>query len=357
MKQKPLRIGLLYTGGRSWIGGETYILNTLEALRCYRKSQDVDVDFRIILCFDDKSIADHVQATFKEADEIQYLETSSNRLRKRDQALSIINLYIPRRFRFFQPRQKQETYKADGIDLLYPYFFDKQIPGGVHGLGWIPDFQPRLMPEYFPADNLRDRFMIEERIINSAKHIVFSSNDSIEQFRKLFPGSPAKAHLFHFHASVDQSAWINNPIDVQSKYNLPDKFFICCNQFWRHKNHRLLIAAIAKLIAHQPEIFVVFTGHTHDYRSPGYFDDLCAEISTLSIRGNIAILGLIPKSDQLQLIRRSIGVIQPSLSEGWSTVVEDVRALSKPSILSNLPVHHEQNPDQALFLTTPIKNH
>jgi hypothetical protein len=47
--------------------------------------------------------------------------------------------------------------------------------------------------------------------------------------------------------------------------------------------------------------------------------------------------------------RRSIGVIQPSLCEGWSTVVEDIRALAKPSILSNLPVHIEQNPAKSHF--------
>jgi glycosyltransferase involved in cell wall biosynthesis len=99
----------------------------------------------------------------------------------------------------------------------------------------------------------------------------------------------------------------------------------------------------------QPDAFFVFTGHTHDHRMPAYFDDLLAEINKLSIRNNIAILGLIPKEDQLQLMRRSIGVIQPSLCEGWSTVVEDIRALAKPSILSNLPVHIEQNPAKSHF--------
>jgi glycosyltransferase involved in cell wall biosynthesis len=51
----------------------------------------------------------------------------------------------------------------------------------------------------------------------------------------------------------------------------------------------------------------------------------------------------------LQLLRKSLAIIQPSLFEGWSTVVEDARALGKSLILSNLPVHLEQNPPHAHY--------
>ena len=36
--------------------------------------------------------------------------------------------------------------------------------------------------------------------------------------------------------------------------------------------------------------------------------------------------------DQLRLMKESLGVIQPSLFEGWSTVIEDAKALNKKSI-------------------------
>jgi hypothetical protein len=38
-------------------------------------------------------------------------------------------------------------------------------------------------------------------------------------------------------------------------------------------------------------------------------------------------------------------VIQPSRFEGWSTSVQDGRALGRPVICSDLPVHREQAPD------------
>ena len=52
---------------------------------------------------------------------------------------------------------------------------------------------------------------------------------------------------------------------------------------------------------------------------------------------------MIPRVDQVCLIRASKAVLQPSQFEGWSTVIEDARALGKPTIASNFPVHIEQD--------------
>jgi hypothetical protein len=48
-------------------------------------------------------------------------------------------------------------------------------------------------------------------------------------------------------------------------------------------------------------------------------------------------------------MRQSLAVIQPSLFEGWSTVVEEVKSLGKTILLSDLPVHREQNPPSAEY--------
>ena len=56
-----------------------------------------------------------------------------------------------------------------------------------------------------------------------------------------------------------------------------------------------------------------------------------------------------PRLDQIQLLRCADAVLQPSLFEGWSTVVEDARALGKRIFLSDIPVHREQNPPGAVY--------
>ena len=94
----------------------------------------------------------------------------------------------------------------------------------------------------------------------------------------------------------------------------------------------------------------VWTGQLSDYRRPGYYERIAKTLREYQLEHQVFILGLIPKVDQMQLMRRSIAVIQPSLFEGWSTVVEEARCIGKPIILSDIPVHIEQNPpDSAYF--------
>ena len=48
-------------------------------------------------------------------------------------------------------------------------------------------------------------------------------------------------------------------------------------------------------------------------------------------------------------MRASIAVINPSLIEGWSTTVEEAKSLGVPLILSDIPVHREQNQEVMFF--------
>ena len=87
-----------------------------------------------------------------------------------------------------------------------------------------------------------------------------------------------------------------------------------------------------------------------DYRGGGrYQDELQALLKEGGMGGQVKFLGLIPREQVVALLRRATAVIQPSLFEGWSTVVEDVRAYGRPVLLSDLPVHREQNPPRARF--------
>jgi hypothetical protein len=51
----------------------------------------------------------------------------------------------------------------------------------------------------------------------------------------------------------------------------------------------------------------------------------------------------------LQIMKNASAVIQSSLFEGWSTVVEDVKALNQNIIVSDLRVHREQLKEKAVY--------
>ena len=141
------------------------------------------------------------------------------------------------------------------------------------------------------------------------------------------------------------------------KYHLPQKFALVANQFWRHKNHRILPPALGLLKRRRIEIDLVVTGLPSDYRDPEnkslsqFFQGSAKE----DVAGSIHFLGQIPYRDLVAIMRAAALIIQPSFFEGWSTSIEDSKALGRPLVCSDIPVHREQVPD-ALGFFDPTKS-
>jgi glycosyltransferase involved in cell wall biosynthesis len=133
--------------------------------------------------------------------------------------------------------------------------------------------------------------------------------------------------------------------------DVPPRFFLVCNQFWRHKNHAVIFEALRILKDRGVRPPVLCTGALHDYRNAAFAKEIETKLRKYDLESQVTLLGLVSRERQLALMRRTIAMIQPSLFEGWSTVVEDIRALGRPSFLSDLDVHREQNPPGAKFFS------
>jgi glycosyltransferase involved in cell wall biosynthesis len=86
-----------------------------------------------------------------------------------------------------------------------------------------------------------------------------------------------------------------------------------------------------------------------DFRVPGHFRSLREYVAGEGLDSTVRFLGQVPRRDQVQIFRLAAAVVQPSLFEGWSTVVEDAKALGRPLILSDIPTHREQAGEIAAF--------
>lgn len=324
---KPLRIALLAHGGTQWMGGELYVRNLFMALLDHREKFPSDHAYELIVFTADPTSLLERHSAFLRADDVVACP------RMNDGPLGRLTL-IPRLL-------------LSRIDFAYPCYSPLPPWPGLHGSAWMVDFQYEHYPSLFSQRELRRRRLSAALVARTMAHVVFSSRDALADFRLFFPRSRAHTHVLHFHTFPDSSLWQGDPDVTRARYRLPSRFLICCGQFWAHKNHLLLLDALAAALVEEPDIFLVFTGHPVDLRNPSYLDTLLARIHLLGIRPATALLGLIPRDDQLQLIRRAVAVVQPSLFEGWSTVVEDARALGKPIVLSDIPVHLEQRVSQA----------
>ncbi|MDX2221374.1 MAG: glycosyltransferase, partial [Rhodospirillaceae bacterium] len=74
-----------------------------------------------------------------------------------------------------------------------------------------------------------------------------------------------------------------------------------------------------------------------------HYADLQKFVIERGLGGRIIHLGLVSSADLLDLFRHAAAVVQPSLFEGWSTVVEDAKAVGRPIFLTDLAVHREQS--------------
>ncbi len=225
------------------------------------------------------------------------------------------------------------------IDFLFPVSF--HVLPHRPAASWIHDFQHKYWPQFFsPSDiSLRDELCAR---IAAQSALVFCSSQSVEDdFRRFYPESAAVTRVLALRVSPEEIWYGGDPLAVQADYQLPDRFILCCNQFWIHKNHRILFEALAQLRQAGQTIHLVCTGSREDFRYPRYMEELEEYIDELGISDQVHILGQIPRPDQIQLIRRCLFVVQPSLFEGLGLIVQECRTLGKPIILSDLPVHRE----------------
>lgn len=238
--------------------------------------------------------------------------------------------------------------KAGGIDCVFgreTYGVGFEIPMLV----WLYDFQHLHRPEMFSEWEVGDRNRIFTEAAERAKRIVVSSRDALSHFTQFAPASAHKGRVLSFVAQVPSEIYASKPHEVCLEYNLPDRFFYLPNQFWKHKNHAVVIAALAALRRQHPEVTVVCTGNTHDGRNPDHFARLMTEIAKHGLRNQMIVLGMVPHTHTFQLMRQSVAVLQPSLFEGWSTTVEEAKSVGKRMLLSSLPVHREQNPQESVY--------
>jgi len=236
---------------------------------------------------------------------------------------------------------------SDKIDVVYPGF-GAGWPGAVK-VHWVPDFQHRHLPAMFQPGEIAARDKSIGAIASTPGVVVFSSQVAAEDFRRFFPDNLATPRVWHFCSLIAPK---RAPSDSSPKIlrNVPDKYLYLPNQFWVHKNHINVLKALALLREKQQlKIPLVCTGAQSDRRNIEHFNNLRGFIREKGLGNQIHLLGLLARDEQVEVFRRAAAIVQPSLFEGWSTVVEDARAIGRPIFLSDIPVHREQNPPSAHF--------
>ena len=332
-----IRVGLIFSYNEQWIGGTYYIINLVHALNRLDEKTKPELiifsnskDFHLL-----KNETGYPYLSFQLMDEnpnfsgFKFLNKISGKLFKR---------------KIFRRKFRGE------IDAIFPYQknnFLSTIPEQKR-IYWIPDLQEKHYPENYSSDHLERELAVNSLIAMNSQKLLLSSEDVLNDLKQFYPNYKTKPYVVHF-AVQHPNISVLNELELKSKYQLPEIYFFAPNQFWKHKNQLLVIKAVEFLKSRGVDVVVFFSGKEHDGRSPGYTESLKEYVLKNDLSQNIRFLGFIDRKEQLRIMELSLAVIQPSLFEGWSTVIEDAMALNKVVLASDLDVNKEQLKEQGYY--------
>jgi glycosyltransferase involved in cell wall biosynthesis len=257
-----------------------------------------------------------------------------------------------------------KQFKYSSVDYLYPYFGERDLSFIKNRIYWLVDFNNRAFPKHY-ADDGKSQTEYQRNVVNSKSNVVLSSKALLDEMKLYYPDSKCEPIILSFASSMP-TVMNEQILNAQTKFGLQKPYFMCPNQFWEHKNLIVIIKALDILRqSGAMQFLVVFTGSLDVSRGLGpYAEKLKTAIEEYKIDDWVRFLGVVDRDDQLALMKGSISLIQPSLYEGWSTLVEEAKGLNKHIILSDIPVHKEQikqnvtffNPHRADELANILQN-
>lgn len=232
------------------------------------------------------------------------------------------------------------------LPAINPLNLGKDLPW----LGYIYDYQHVHLPHLFSLQEIERRNQNFARMLDRSPCVIVNASAVANDIKRYHPHHKAKVLSLPFSAAPNP-AWLELSPPPLEKYGILGPYFIVSNQFWQHKDHLTIWRAFAELRDAYPEVQLVCTGETHDYRNPEYTSTLATEAHRLNITERLHILGLIPKSDQISLMRGAVAVIQATWNEGGpgGGAIYDAVSLGVPSIVSDITVNLELNEPTVRF--------
>lgn len=243
----------------------------------------------------------------------------------------------------------EREFRRAHIDVVFQHAAWYGSRFGIPTLAWIADFQHRRLPMMFSKSNYYWRDVGYWALSHCATRIMVSSQDAKRDCETFYPHSTGRVDAVPFAVRMAAVENFSELQKIRKLYGLPEKFFFMPNQLWKHKNHLNVIGALSRIKLSGGNVVIVASGNPKDGRHPDHPRHVLDLIKNCGLEEKFIFLGLIPFQHILPLMRLSVGVLNPSFFEGWSTTVEEAKAVGAPLLLSDLPIHREQTEGKTAF--------
>jgi len=331
-----MRVAFNLIDSSRWTGGYNYLINLFRAIRNYEADH-----ISAVLFFGEDADESDVRA-FLEAGTCEVVRSSVFDAHRK-------TARIVRACLFGVDSDALQVFHRHKVDVVFENatFYGRSFPIPI--IAWLPDFQHRHLRHQFSVRAYWRRELGYRAQVASGRVIMLSSEDARKDCERFYRSARGKTAVVRFGAFLSSDLIETSPEKIAQVYGLPSRFLYLPNQFWKHKNHMVVVEALGLLKRQGVGVVVAATGNPSDPRHPDYIGQLQARIESLGLRDHFRILGLVPRRHVIALMQTCSALLNPSFFEGWSSTVEEARTLGVPMLLSDIAVHREQMENGATY--------
>jgi glycosyltransferase involved in cell wall biosynthesis len=262
-------------------------------------------------------------------------------------------------------------------DVIY-YDADGARKFREFGADWLFQLQPNptsfaaLMPFVMPIHDLQHRFQPEFPEVredgqlgfreylyrNACRYATLLLVDSHQGKQDVLDAygayaQPDRIRVLPFYPPFERSGVpsAESLARVAREYQLPPRFFFYPAQFWRHKNHHLIVEALSRIAsASGLRIPVVFCGVYNDRLTAMNFNSVMQSASELGVRDLVHYLGWVTDRDMAALFSLSVGLVMPTFFGPTNLPPLEAWFHNRPVITSDLPGIREQTGDGGILV-------
>jgi glycosyltransferase involved in cell wall biosynthesis len=131
---------------------------------------------------------------------------------------------------------------------------------------------------------------------------------------------------------------------VCERYRLPEKYFFYPAQFWKHKNHEVLLYGLHRILPDYPDMHLVFSGGKKNN-----YDFITGLIDRLGLGNRVQIIGYVPDQDMAAMYHCAHALLMPTFFGPTNIPPLEAMACGCPVAVSRIYGMPEQLGDAALY--------
>ena len=255
--------------------------------------------------------------------------------------------FLPFLRRFKLKTMFEKSLDVNDIDLVYflsPSGLSLELTTHNYIIT-VWDLCHRDTPEFPEVNNFREFELREQLYTKSLKKAVAVFVDSElgkSNVIKRYGIDDTRVQVAPFKPSIN--VFVDNKVDVKTKYKIIGEYIYYPAQFWSHKNHVYIIDAIVILKQQGINLTAIFSGS-----NKGNLDYVLDYAKKLNVSELVKYIGFAPNEEIYSLYKHALAMVMPSYFGPTNIPPLEAFAIGTPVIYSDLDGLRDQVGDGALL--------